>query len=82
MNVALMLHHGHRADAPNEVMSLPHLELLASSATERERLKVLADQLAAFGSIPFLYKELESVDHSQQGAIMRIALGERSEARK
>ena len=32
MNLALMLHHGPRADAPNEVTGLPHLELLASTA--------------------------------------------------
>ena len=77
MNLALMLHHGQRADAPNEVMSLPHLELLASTAAERERLKVLADQLAAFGSVPFLFKEIESIDHLQHGAMLRIALCER-----
>ncbi len=77
MNLALMLHHGPRADAPNEVMSLPHLELLASSALERERLKILADQLTAFGSIPFSFKEVESIDHSQHGALLRIALCER-----
>lgn len=77
MNLALMLHHGARADAPNEVMGLPHLELLGSTASERERLKVLADQLRAFGSIPFSYKEIDSIDHSQQGAIVRIALCER-----
>jgi hypothetical protein len=77
MNLALMLHHGQRTDAPNEVMGLPHLELLATNATERERLKILADQLTAFGSVPFMYKELESVDHSQQGAMMRIGLCER-----
>ena len=77
MNLALMLHHGQRADAPNEAMGLPHLELLATTASERERLKILADQLAAFGSIPFLYKEVESIDHSQHGAMLRIALRER-----
>jgi len=77
MNLALMLHHGHRAGAPNEVMSFPHLELLASTDSERERLKILADQLAAFGSVPFSIKEVESIDHSQHGAILRIALCER-----
>ena len=77
MNLALMLHHGARADAPNEVMSHPHLELLASTASERQRLKVLADQLTAFGSIPFSFKEIESIDHSQHGAMLRVALCER-----
>jgi len=77
MNLALMLRHGPRADAPMEVMSYPHLELLASNASERERLKILASQLEAFGSIPFSFKEMESIDHSQQGTVMRIALGER-----
>ena len=78
MNLALMLHHGPRAGAPNEVMSFSHLELLASTASERERLKVLADQLAAFGSIPFSFKEIESIDHSQHGAMLRVALCERA----
>jgi hypothetical protein len=78
MNVALMLHHGVRLDGPNEVMSHSHLELLASNAPERERLQVLADQLKAFGSIPFLFKEMESISHSQHGAVLRIALNERS----
>jgi hypothetical protein len=78
MNLAMMLHHGSRSDSPNEVMGLPHLELLASTASERERLKVLADQLKAFGSIPFSFKEMESIDHSQHGAVLRVALSERA----
>jgi hypothetical protein len=77
MNLALMLHHGPRADSPNEVMSYPHMELLASNPAERERLRILANQLEAFGSVPFSFKEMESIDHSQQGTVMRIALCER-----
>ncbi len=77
MNIALMLHHGIRANAPGETMAHPHMELLASEPHDRERLKVLAEQLKAFGSIPFSYKELEASDPSLRGAVLRIALCQR-----
>jgi hypothetical protein len=76
MHVALMLHHGVREDGFNEVTSRPHLELLASNPTERDRLKVLADQLAAFRTIPYSYKEIDASDPARQGAMLRIALCE------
>lgn len=77
MDIALMLHHGVRKDAPSEVTQSPHMELVASTVMERQKLKVLAEQLKTFGSIPFAYHEVESINQSQQGAIMRISLCER-----
>src|SRR5215207_7126101 len=58
MHVALLFHHGVRENAPSEVMSHPHVELLASNPHEQERLKLLAGQLAEFGTVPYSYKEL------------------------
>lgn len=80
MRIALLLHHGVRPDAPSEVMGRPHLELLGSTPAESDRLKVLADQLRAFGAIPFSYKELDSADQTLHGCVLRIALCERAEA--
>ena len=77
MNIGLMLHHGDRTNAPNEVTRWPHVELVASTSAERDRLKVLAAELAAFGSIPFQYKELEATGSDHVGAVMRIPLHER-----
>ena len=76
MRVALMLRHGEREDAPNEVTKHPHVELVASTAAERDRLRVLADELRAFGSVPFSFKELEGTSSDLTGAVMRICLGE------
>lgn len=78
MDIAIMLHHGVRKDALNEVTSFPHMELIASNTMERQRLQVLVNQLTTFGSIPFAYKEMDSIDMTRQGAILRIALCERS----
>jgi hypothetical protein len=78
MNIALLLHHGVRDNAFSEVTRSPHIELLASTAAERDRLKVLANELAAFGSIPFHYKELEGTGSDRVGAVMRIPLHERA----
>ena len=77
MHVALLFHHGVRENAPNEVMSHPHVELLASNTHEQERLKILADQLAEFGTVPYSYKELLGNDPNAKGATLRIALCER-----
>jgi hypothetical protein len=77
MDIALMLRHGLRDNAPNEAMAHPHLELVASNEKERERLEVLARQLKAFGSVPFQFHPLESADARLTGAVMRIALCQR-----
>ncbi len=77
MNIALMLHHGIRPTAANETMSHPHVELLASTAAEARTLKTIADQLAAFASVPFSFHEVESIGATQHGAILRVALCER-----
>jgi hypothetical protein len=77
MRVALILRHGERDDAPNEVMGRPHIELVGSNPAERDRLKVLADELRAFGSVPFSYKELAGTGSERTGAVMRIGLYER-----
>ena len=77
MHAALMLHHGVHEKALNEATSRPHIELLASNPSERERLKVLAEQLAAFGTIPYSYKDLGANDPAHLGATLRIALCER-----
>jgi hypothetical protein len=77
MRVALILRHGEREDAPTEVMGRPHIELVGSNAAERDRLKVLADELRAFGSVPFSYKELAGTGSERTGAVMRIGLCER-----
>jgi hypothetical protein len=77
MRVALILRHGEREDAPNEVMGGPHVELVASNSAERDRLKVLADDLRAFGSVPFMFKELSGTGSDLTGAVMRIGLCER-----
>jgi hypothetical protein len=77
MDIALLLHHGLRENAPSEVTGHPHIELWASSPAEQHRLKVLAEQLKAFGTIPFSFKEMESADRSLQGCVIRIALAER-----
>ena len=79
MNIGLMLHHGVHENAPNEATRYPHIELLASTAAERDRLKVLAGQLAAFGSVPFQYHELEGTASDLAGAVMRISLCQRPE---
>ena len=47
MRVALLLRHGEREHAPNEVMKHSHVELLASTPAERDRLRVLAEELKA-----------------------------------
>jgi hypothetical protein len=77
MRLALILRHGERDDAPTEVMGRPHIELVASSPAERERLRVLADELKTFGTIPYSYKELEGTSSDLAGAVMRIGLCER-----
>jgi hypothetical protein len=77
MHVALMFHHGLREGAPNEVMSHPHVELLASTPHEQERLKLLAGQLAEFGTVPYSYKERPGSDPNSKSATLRIALCER-----
>jgi len=41
---------------------------------------VLADQLRAFGGVPFSYKEMESVTGALHGYQLRVALRERNEA--
>ena len=79
MELASRLYHGERANAPSEVLAHPHLEILATDDKERWKLKVLADHLRDFGSIPFSYRELESADGGLSGAQLRIALGERHE---
>ncbi len=79
MDMACRLYHGKRADAPPavEVMAFPHLEMMATEEADRRKLKILADELAAFGGIPFSYKEMELTDGTRHGAHLRIALGER-----
>jgi hypothetical protein len=77
MHAALLLHHGVHENALNKVTSRPHVELMASNPSERERLKVLAEQLAAFGTIPYAYKDLGATDPARLGAILRIGLCER-----
>src|SRR5688500_859370 len=77
MEFACRLHHGKRPHALSEVTAYPHLERLATSDEARETLKVLADQLRAFGGVPFSYKEMESVTGALQGAQLRVALRER-----
>lgn len=79
MNIALMLHHGVRDNALSETTSHPHLELMASTPHDRERLKVLAEQLNTFGTIPFSYKEMEATDPALRGAVIRIALCQRTD---
>ena len=81
MDYACRLYHGKRPAALSEVTAYPHLESLATTDDERETLKVLADQLRAFGRIPFSYKEMESVTGALQGAQLRVALHEREETR-
>jgi hypothetical protein len=80
MEFACRLYHGKHADAPSEVTAYPHLEILATSDEERESLKLLADQLRTFGSVPFSYKEIESVTGALHGARLRVAIRERDEA--
>ena len=80
MEFACRLYHGKHADAPSEVTAYPHLEILATTDEERESLKLLAGQLRTFGSVPFSYKEMESVTGALQGARLRVALRERGEA--
>jgi len=80
MEFACRLYHGKHADAPSEVTAFPHLELLATTDEERESLKLLADQLRTFGSVPFSYNEIESVTGALHGARLRVALRERGEA--
>lgn len=77
MELACRLYHGTRADAPSEVTAHPHVEIIASDEKELWKLKVLADQLRAFGTVPFSYKEMESPGGSIHGALIRIALCER-----
>jgi hypothetical protein len=77
MHAAMLLHHGVHEKPLNEATSRPHVELVASNPSEQERLKVLAEQLAAFGTIPYSYKELPASDPARAGAILRIALHER-----
>ena len=77
MELASRLYHGERADAPSEVLAHPHLEIMATDDKERWKLKVLADHLRDFGSIPFSYKEMQSADGALSGAQLRIALCER-----
>ena len=77
MDIALVLRHGLRGDAPSEVMGHPHVELVAANEKERERLEVLARQLKEFGSVPFQFHGLESPDSRLTGAILRIALCQR-----
>ena len=77
MRVALILRHSERDDAPNEVMGRPHVELVATNAAERERLRVLGEELKAFGTIPYSYKELAGTSSDLAGAVMRIGLSER-----
>jgi hypothetical protein len=79
MEFACRLYHGKHADAPSEVTAYPHLELLATTDEERESLKLLADQLRTFGSVPFSYNEMESVTGALHGARLRVALRERGE---
>jgi hypothetical protein len=79
MEFACRLFHGRRGDALSEVTGYPHLEILATEDDERETLKVLADQLRAFGRIPFSYKEMESVSGALHGAQLRVALHEREQ---
>jgi hypothetical protein len=81
MEYALRLRHGKRPHALSEVTAYPHLEVLATTDEERETLKVLADQLRAFGAVPFSYKEMESVTGALHGAQLRVALHERDETR-
>ena len=80
MDFALRLYHGKHPGAPSEATAYPHLELLATTDPERERLKVLADQLRAFGHVPFSYKEMESTTGELRGAMLRVALHERQDA--
>jgi hypothetical protein len=80
MEFACRLHHGKRPQALSEATAYPHLELLATTDEERETLKVLADQLRAFGGVPFSYKEMESVTGALHGAQLRVALHEREAA--
>ena len=80
MDFALRLYHGKHADAATEVTEYPHLEIMATEDHERERLKVLADQLRAFGHVPFSYRELESTTGELRGALLRVALHERQES--
>ena len=78
MHVALLLHHGVHKKSLNEATSRPHVELVASNPSEQERLKVLGEQLAAFGTIPYSYQELHASDPAHAGtAVLRIALHER-----
>jgi hypothetical protein len=77
MHAALLLHHGVHEKSLNEATSRPHIELMASNPSERERLKVLAEQLAAFGTIPYSYGELGANDPARLGAVLRIGLCER-----
>ena len=77
MDFACRLYHGKHPDAPSEATEYPHLELLATDEHERERLKVLADQLRAFGHVPFSDKEMESTTGELRGAMLRVALHER-----
>jgi hypothetical protein len=77
MRIDLILHHGERANAPSEATRHPCIELLASTAAERDRLKVLADQLAQFGSVPFQFHELEGTSSDLVGARLWVALCER-----
>ena len=79
MRIDLQLHHGERANAPNEVTRHPCIELLASTAAERDRLKVLADQLAEFGSIPFQCHVLEGTSTDLVGARLWVALCQRDD---
>jgi hypothetical protein len=80
MEFACRLRHGKRPEALSEVTAFPHLELLATTDEERETLKVLAEQLRAFGGVPFSYKEMESVTGALHGAQLRVALRERDAA--
>ncbi len=77
MRIDLILHHGNRGNAPNEATRHPCVELLASTAAERDRLKVLADHLAEFGSIPFAFHELEGTSSDLVGARLWVALCQR-----
>ena len=78
MHVALLLHHGVHKKSLNEVTSRPHIELMASNPSEQERLKVLAERLAAFGTIPYSYQELHASDPAHAGtAVLRVAIHER-----
>jgi hypothetical protein len=82
MEFAVRLYHGKRPNPLSEVTAYPHLEVLATTDEDRETLKVLADQLRAFGHVPFSYKELESVTGALHGAQLRVALHEREGTRQ